>query len=252
MATVDHSPHGRGYHTSMHYFHHANDYWSGAVGSCSAGPPPPPGPQERCPGNYQRATCLGASPELKGTSENTANADECCKRCAENEQCMGWAWGKTATISGNHSCHLKAQVARNTNDGNCTSACKFTGCLRKNAAAVVDLWLSDGMHEGPARGWNNTCNGSTSGPSARSGTPGGHPDSCSNGPLGQHWYGGYEDSIFEQNVLSTVEAHDPSDPLFLFWAPHIVHAPLQVYVTFNLNFHRFHHFELDLRGYTQP
>jgi arylsulfatase B len=29
-------------------------------------------------------------------------------------------------------------------------------------------------------------------------------------------------------VLQTIAAHDPSTPLFLFWAPHIVHAPLQV------------------------
>ena len=28
MATVDHTPGGRGYHTALHYFHHDNDYWS--------------------------------------------------------------------------------------------------------------------------------------------------------------------------------------------------------------------------------
>ena len=28
MATPDHTPHGRGYMTALHYFHHANDYWT--------------------------------------------------------------------------------------------------------------------------------------------------------------------------------------------------------------------------------
>ena len=28
MATPDHTPHGRGYSTALHYFHHANDYWT--------------------------------------------------------------------------------------------------------------------------------------------------------------------------------------------------------------------------------
>ena len=28
--------------------------------------------------------------------------------------------------------------------------------------------------------------------------------------------------------MEVVENHPPSSPLFLFWAPHIVHTPLQV------------------------
>merc|ERR1719454_800197 len=28
MATHEHTPHGRGYLKSLHYFHHANDYWT--------------------------------------------------------------------------------------------------------------------------------------------------------------------------------------------------------------------------------
>jgi hypothetical protein len=31
-----------------------------------------------------------------------------------------------------------------------------------------------------------------------------------------------------QQVLDTIAAHDASTPLFLFWAPHIVHTPLQL------------------------
>ena len=34
MATPDHTPAGRGYDTSLIYFHHANDYWTFAVSGC--------------------------------------------------------------------------------------------------------------------------------------------------------------------------------------------------------------------------
>ena len=49
-------------------------------------------------------------------------------------------------------------------------------------------------------------------------------------------YGGYEDSLFAQHVLRTVEQHDPQDPYFLFWAPHIVHTPLEVPPSFYAKF----------------
>jgi len=38
----------------------------------------------------------------------------------------------------------------------------------------------------------------------------------------------YEDGLFQAEVLRTISEHDVSQPLFLFWALHIVHAPLQV------------------------
>ena len=41
-------------------------------------------------------------------------------------------------------------------------------------------------------------------------------------------WGGYEDALLAQEAIRTIDAHDTSRPLFLFWAPHIVHAPLQV------------------------
>jgi hypothetical protein len=36
------------------------------------------------------------------------------------------------------------------------------------------------------------------------------------------------DETFSEFVLETVTKHDPTTPIFLFWAPHIVHSPLQV------------------------
>ena len=41
-------------------------------------------------------------------------------------------------------------------------------------------------------------------------------------------YGGYEDALFEQRMLDVIERHEPSQPLFLFWAPHSVHTPYEV------------------------
>ena len=35
MASPDHTPKGRGYSTSMLYFHHANDYWTSDAGGCN-------------------------------------------------------------------------------------------------------------------------------------------------------------------------------------------------------------------------
>ena len=39
MATPDHTPEGRGYHTGMNYFHHDNDYWSMAYQVIEHSPP---------------------------------------------------------------------------------------------------------------------------------------------------------------------------------------------------------------------
>eukprot|EP01064_Diplonema_japonicum_P008406 TRINITY_DN15861_c0_g1_i1.p1 TRINITY_DN15861_c0_g1~~TRINITY_DN15861_c0_g1_i1.p1 ORF type:complete len:522 (+),score=73.66 TRINITY_DN15861_c0_g1_i1:57-1622(+) len=35
MATVEHTPQGRGYDDSLHYFHHMNDYWNMTIGECN-------------------------------------------------------------------------------------------------------------------------------------------------------------------------------------------------------------------------
>ena len=41
MATPEHTPRGRGYDSSFGYFHHANDYWTEAIGWCPADPEDP-------------------------------------------------------------------------------------------------------------------------------------------------------------------------------------------------------------------
>ncbi|XP_019856107.1 PREDICTED: arylsulfatase B-like isoform X2 [Amphimedon queenslandica] len=63
-----------------------------------------------------------------------------------------------------------------------------------NRTQIVDLWETDK----PAHGINGT-----------------GPDN-------------YEEGLFKERVLDVVSNHDPSTPLFLYYAPHIVHTPLQV------------------------
>ena len=128
MATPDHTPEGRGYHTGMNYFHHDNDYWSMA---------------------YQ----------LK--------------------------------------CNVSGKVSN-----------------------MIDLWRKPPSATGePAHGYNNTC--TTMNPA------GGCPSTCVPGADGDRWWGGYEDSLLEQQLLRMLDRHQPEVPLFVFWAPHIAHAPLQ-------------------------
>ena len=145
MATLDHTPRGRGYDRAMNYFHHDNDYWSMTVGGCPTDPTHP----------------------------------------------------------------------------------------QKTMTPVVDLWAYDGAKEQPAWGVNNTCSQPPSQPmcpggSARSGRVCG--GGCTEGPNNIDAFGwnGYEDAVFEQEMLRAIDEADPDKPLFLCWTPHIVHTPLQV------------------------
>ena len=105
MATEDHTPRGRGYDSSLFYFHHANDYWTSIDG---------------------------------------------------------------------------------------------TVC---NKTDIVDLFDTDQGANSLNNSW--LCSQSNQAPGCR-----------------------YEDEIFLERVLASIEAHDPSQPVFLFWAPHIVHGEL--------------------------
>eukprot|EP01006_Ploeotia_vitrea_P006676 TRINITY_DN14375_c0_g1_i1.p1 TRINITY_DN14375_c0_g1~~TRINITY_DN14375_c0_g1_i1.p1 ORF type:complete len:553 (-),score=61.32 TRINITY_DN14375_c0_g1_i1:1318-2976(-) len=116
MATHEQTPQGRGYDTSLNYFHHANDYW----------------------------TSLG------------------------------------------HGNVLKAD-------------CPYNGIN----TPVVDLWETDG----PAKTLNNSWE-------------------CSQ----TNQAGGcvYEDLLFFEAVRNIIGTHNPTQPLFLFYAPHSIHQPLEV------------------------
>ena len=78
-------------------------------------------------------------------------------------------------------------------------------------APVVDLWEG----AGPAYAKANAA-------SCAPGSPGAPPPNASASACV------YEDDLFGDEVLRVVAAHDPAQPLFLVWAPHLVHAPLEV------------------------
>lgn len=184
QATPDHTPRGRGYHSSLHYFHHDNSYWDQHYADNSDG-------------------CAGENPLPTGHPDD--------------------APGSVGTL--------------------------------------VDLWLAEeGAREGPAYGMNNTCNASF--PSNMGdhqkydrGTSQDYSDwpqdfrnfvtggaGCVHGArvaevlgasaahdLARH--DAYEDALFTQSVLRTVRDHHErrrAEPLFVFWATHGVHSPLQV------------------------
>lgn len=158
MATSRHTPRGRGYDTSLFYFHHMNDYWmSYYVGKTPADAP---------------------------------------------------SAGITCQDQGNYT----------------------------NPLAPVDLWTESAGYSGPARGLNgsqacraepaaplnqftNTCadNGDGSLCPPYPGFPDDQVKSCL-----------YEDEVFLDFITDTITSHDKDEPLFLFWAPHVIHSPLQV------------------------
>jgi arylsulfatase B len=81
--------------------------------------------------------------------------------------------------------------------------CKTHPKKNNDSLPIVDLWATGG----PANKLNNswTCSQTNQAPGCK-----------------------YEDEIFVEAVLDFIAAHDPTTPMFLFWAPHIVHAPLEV------------------------
>ena len=76
--------------------------------------------------------------------------------------------------------------------------------------AVKDLWKYNATYDGPAVMFQNG-------------------DSCSQNnqqPSGENCV--YEEEIFANEVLNVINAHDPKDPLFLFYSMHLAHMPLEV------------------------
>lgn len=123
MATTSHLPTSRGYDTSLHYFHHDNDYWNSRVRATDAMP--------ICP------NATGMLVDLWNTSRPATGLENPAKECT----------------------------------------------LAKN----------DPLPYPPE---NYSCV--------------------------------YEDELFLEHVMSTIQVHDVSDPMFLFWSLHTIHGPLQV------------------------
>ena len=82
------------------------------------------------------------------------------------------------------------------------SYCHPAGDKKLNLS-IVDLWATDSPAYGQNNSWACTQSNQAAG--------------CK-----------YEDELFVEEVLARIAAHDPATPFFLFWAPHIAHAPLEV------------------------
>jgi arylsulfatase B len=152
MATPSHTPMGRGYDTSLGYFHHLNDYWTAQF--------------------FKTATSTGPP-------------------------------GRAGDVCYNESGFAQWRP--------------------------IDMWRSEGGIEGPARGLNNSlaC-GHVHTPEYCFAASRAEADaSCPAFPETKGCV--YEDGLFEAEVVRSIENHDGAKaPLFLFWSPHIVHAPLEV------------------------
>lgn len=118
----------------------------------------------------------------------------------------GWATGITLMTTGlRYSlstyfwCVLSVMVLLSWQD---ETSCHFH--------PVKDLWRHNETFSGPELSLQN-------GPSCSQDSQ--HPDSetCV-----------FEEDILMQEVLQVLRAHDPAQPLFMFYSMHLVHMPLQV------------------------
>lgn len=57
-----------------------------------------------------------------------------------------------------------------------------------------------------------------------------------NGPANSLNGTAYEPALFANHSLASIQAHDPSIPLFLFHSFHLVHTPLEVPPEWRANF----------------
>ena len=111
-------------------------------------------------------------------------------------------------------------------------------------ASPVDLWLGEcngsACKEGPARGLNGT---GVRGGTAVGGCSVGQNNTCEaevdcmpypGWPNTQHAGCNYEDALFTGFIKDAILQHDPTSArgdeqgLFIFWAPHVIHTPLEV------------------------
>ena len=85
----------------------------------------------------------------------------------------------------------------------------------------VDLWQQDEHFDGPAVGLNNSAELCTAKDKP-------YPtDPITDAPMDDGTCR-FEDALFHRQIMNTIASHDVSQPLFVFWAAHTIHGPLQV------------------------
>lgn len=192
MATPQHTPAGRGYDTTLIYFHHANDYYTFESGECSAG-----GDSGE---PSQRAVKDMWNMEPNGPAENFP--------------------GKPATAKKNSpSCTVKHQHPK---DGPCVYEDDIFEQRKRAAPVAMPLGLRQAAPLASRRQLPAPA------------TPSRIGGAVMEAPLTQRLAvpsrSPYRPLIPIRcvGVHNIIKRHDKQTPLFIFWATHIVHGPLQV------------------------
>jgi arylsulfatase A-like enzyme len=183
-----------------------------------------------CPSNFtiKKSTSMCGVPSAARTKPHVSNPAECCSWCSStpfegNGSCVGWTFHNDTGVCFN--CFL-TKGTTGPNLVNRTSGCVGNACANHPLPSdiIVDLWENDGPATARVRAaspqpkcqaQNNTAPWPVDGGGAIAPAAG-----CK-----------YEDELFEEKVHEVIAGHNASDadrPLFLFWAPHIVHGPAQV------------------------
>ena len=105
-----------------------------------------------------------------------------------------------------------------------------SGLARQNVRPR-DLWFANATFEGPAIGFTNISDNCSVGTFDLCPLDAPAHGQCNPYPGYPHDEAPgctYVDETFAENAIKTINEHDPTTPLFLFWAPHTVHSPLQV------------------------
>lgn len=238
MATADHTPLGRGYEQSLIYFHHANDYWQYTCGSCTADgsvveqvgltaqerqeldlpPLPPEAPFSATSSCASKFTILPETGVCKHPGSDlwhgpVEDQDECCARCAAAPACVGWTHQYRDPEGKNISqCFTCNGTSGGPTPGR-TSGCVGQAC-NLASTSITDLW--SGSNPAHSMKPPTDCSAQTSNLSA---------------PWPQNASCIYEDALFEAEVQRIVAMHPLPQPLFLFWAPHIVRIDPLVHIS---------------------
>jgi hypothetical protein len=210
-------------------FHHANDYYQYTTGSCSGAAsgaasgsvglltaqerqelnlPPLAAPPAAATTVPETGACKDASHVL--WHGPVADQAACCAQCAAAPSCVGWTHQYRDPEGQNTSSCFTCNGTRGGPTPGRTSGCVGPAC-NLDSGAPTDLW--SGANPAHSLKPPASCAAQTTNLTA----PWPANTSCV-----------YEDALFESEVRRIIAAHPLPQPLFLFWAPHIVHGAASV------------------------
>ena len=194
METLTQTPRGRGYDAALTYFNPDNGYWSSSYSSCPTAPDTP------VIDLWEAVEGGGQGPAFSRNNScpdrtfipNNGCMDELGRRCAA-------AWnGAAASAAGRAACVRCAMQANITACGAPINQ-SLVGSAQQPSAIIV-RWCAGYRPFTTGAG----CRAPSGGPAV------------------------YEDQLFSSFAARKVQEHpDTNTPLFVFFAPHSAHTPLQ-------------------------